>query len=115
MIIDEADYVLIDRMYRILPVTAKSADWKQIPVIGLTATSYSELTPDESVWLSTDLGYTIYDSKIREELDSNFARTLSITLQDFFGAQFDQYARLLYVEVDRLEKILELAARQVVT
>lgn len=97
-IIDEADHVLIDKLYSIIDTTAPNSSAACIQVVGLTATAEEEMDDFEKAFLELDLGFRVFESGIRKEIVDDIERTEPVTLADFIGSEFDSYARLIYVD-----------------
>ena len=104
MIIDEIDYVLIDmqtniEVYDSVKKGGKFKKSKKMPaIIGLTATNYSELNPDEQMFLTGS--HHIFNFQYSTRPMSFTEVTLRRTVDEFLGmmsTNYERYALLIYM------------------
>ena len=105
-IIDEVDSVLIDS--RCCPVKHYLSGRTRI--VGLTATADNEMIKAERQVLK-ELDLEVYDSKIADNHKES-EPLMPLSLEDFFHSSFDHYARLVFVDEDKLATVEAICQRR---
>ena len=99
IIIDEIDYVLLDRKV----VFDKSHNAK-CKIIGLTATAGDEMLPLERSYIEKVMEFAIHDSGIKPSAADRIKPSYCEFAQ-FFDEEYDTMGRLIYCDSDDFERI----------
>ena len=110
VIIDEIDYVLIDmqtnfEVYNAVKRDGKYKQSKKMPtIIGLTATSFNELNPDEQMFLTgSHHAFNFQSSTIPMSFtDVALRRTVDEYLVMMESGDYSRYSLLVYIAEDKI-------------
>ena len=103
VIIDEVDFVLLDKSTRIVNLKVVSM------IIGLTATATGDMSGPELNYIKEVCGFNIYDSHMQSsKCDSSPAELCS--LDKFLSSKFDHMARLIFCDESTFEAMDKAAS-----
>ena len=103
VIIDEVDFVLLDKSTRFVNLKVGSM------IIGLTATATDDMSGPERNYIQDVCGFSIYDSHMQPSKCDRSPAVLC-SLDKYFSEEFDHMARLIYCDESTFEAMTKIAS-----
>ena len=103
-IIDEVDYILLDRQVQFQKLT------KHSKIIGLTATASADLLEMERIYLSEILKFSIVDSHIKPSI-ADSVKPRFCDYEEFFSEKYSSMGRIIYCDQKSFQQVRVLAKR----